>query len=340
MNASSLSSYFPAGEKALGLALRNVLTALGSTFTVVGIAGNLLVMFIILRFPRMRTASNVYLFSIALSDLNLVMVAPIIIHFYRSGRWTFGPGSCEAESCIKFTSMFAGFFLVSAFNYQRYRAIANPIETRQRQSLKRAVMICLSLFLLALVANLPLCVTSYVVEEEVKNKTVTVCRYFWPDWGNIPDHVEMAHRLYLTCLGFLLPLCLNFTLYVPIIRKLHSQDAFRSAAAGKHVKDSTTVTKMAVMVTASFVICVGPFHMYNFISAVSDIYIPEYVGMWTCVLTFGNSALDPIIYALMGTNFRDCIKQLFCRRPLAGETQKQLNDSDILHANSPLSELK
>ncbi|CAH1238500.1 SSTR2 [Branchiostoma lanceolatum] len=332
MSASNASSYFSAGEKAL----RNVLTALGSTFTVVGLAGNLLVIFIILRFPRMRTVSNVYLFSIAFSDLNLLMVAPIVIQFYRYGQWTFGPGSCEAESCIKFTSMFASFFLVSAFNFQRYKAIANPIETRQRQSLKRAALICLSLFILALVANLPFCVTSFVVDHELDNRNVTVCRYFWPDWSNISEHAERAHRLYLTCLGFLLPLCLNFTLYVLIVRKLHSQDAFRSAVAGKHLKDSTTVTKMAVMVTASFVICVGPFHMYNFISAVSDIHMSEYVGMWTCVLTFGNSALDPIIYALMGTNFQECMKQLFCRRPLprhASETQKQLNDSDVLHEN-------
>ncbi|XP_078703679.1 delta-type opioid receptor-like [Branchiostoma floridae x Branchiostoma belcheri] len=281
----------------------------------------------------MRTVSNVYLFSIAFSDLNLLMVAPILIQFYRHGRWTLGPGSCEAESCIKFTSMFASFFLVSAFNLQRYRAITRPIETRQRQSLKRAALVCFSIFLLALVANLPFCVTSYVVDEVVDNKNVSVCRYFWPDWSNIPEHSERAHRLYLTSLGFLLPLCLNFTLYLLIIRKLHSQDAFRSAAVGKHVKDSTTVTKMAVMVTSSFVICVGPFHMYNFISAVSDIHISEYVGMWTCVLTFGNSALDPVIYALMGTNFQDCLKQLFCRRPLPTDTQTHLNDSNVLREN-------
>ncbi|KAI8516038.1 hypothetical protein Bbelb_068510 [Branchiostoma belcheri] len=329
MSGDTVSSSFSAGEKAL----RNVLTALGSTFTVVGIAGNLLVIFIILRFPSMRTVSNVYLFSIAFSDLNLLMVAPILIQFYRHGRWTLAPGSCEAESCIKFTSMFASFFLVSAFNLQRYRAITRPIETRQRQSLKRAALVCFSIFLLALVANLPFCVTSYVVDEVVDNKNVTVCRYFWPDWSNIPEHSELAHRLYLTSLGFLLPLCLNFTLYLLIIRKLHSQDAFRSAAVGKHAKDSTTVTKMAVMVTSSFVICVGPFHLYNFISAVSDIHISEYVGMWTCVLTFGNSALDPVIYALMGTNFQDCLKQLFCRRPLPPDTQTHLNDSNVLREN-------
>ncbi|XP_078655630.1 delta-type opioid receptor-like [Branchiostoma floridae x Branchiostoma belcheri] len=304
MSASNSSWGLSLSEKVL----RNAGTAVGSMFAAVGTAGNLLVMFIILRFPRRRTVPNVYIFCIALSDLAILTVAPFIIHFYRVGQWVFGPGSCEAESCIKFTSMFASFFLVSVFNVQRYQVIAHPLETRRRQSVRKAALICLSMFVLALVANLPFCVTSVVVEEDVGGRNATVCRYFWPEWRSVPEFAEKARRLYLTSLGFLLPLSFNFTLYVLIIRKLRRQDAFRSAATRQREKDSATaVTKMAAFMTAAFVVCTGPFHLYNFIRAVSDIHISEYVGMWVKPLFFGNSALDPVIYAHMGTNFQDCL---------------------------------
>ncbi|XP_078573442.1 delta-type opioid receptor-like [Branchiostoma floridae x Branchiostoma japonicum] len=331
MSATTPSWHLSLSERVL----RNAGTAVGSVFTAVGIAGNILVMFIILRFPRMRTVPNVYLFCIAFSDLVILTVAPIIIHFYRVGRWVFGPGACEAESCIKFTSVFASFFLVSAFNVERYQVIMHPLETRHRQSLRKAALICLSMFLLALVANLPFCVTSIVVEAVVDGRNATVCRYFWPEWNSVPEFAQKARRLYLTSLGFLLPLCLNFTLYVLIIRKLRDQDAFRSAAGGQRGKESATaVTKMAAFVTATFIVCTGPYHMYNFISAVSDIHLSEFVGMWTKQLALGNSALDPIIYALMGTNFRECIKQLFCRqRPQAkGRPKGSRNEPDPVYA--------
>ncbi|KAI8514593.1 hypothetical protein Bbelb_071840 [Branchiostoma belcheri] len=187
---------------------------------------------------------------------------------------------------------------------------ASP-EIFDNESVRKAAVICLSMFVLALVANLPFCVTSVVVEEDVGGRNATVCRYFWPEWS-VPEFAEKARRLYLTSLGFLLPLSFNFTLYVLIIRKLRRQDAFRSAATRQRDND----TKMAAFVTASFVclfritghkigdmsrvrtrdlwgvsrtryrlrhttplvVCTGPFHMYNFIRAVSDINISEYGG--------------------------------------------------------------
>ncbi|XP_078674897.1 B1 bradykinin receptor-like [Branchiostoma floridae x Branchiostoma belcheri] len=170
--------------------------------------------------------------------------------------------------------MFASFFLVSVFNVQRYQVIAHPLETKRRQSVRKAALICLSMFVLALVANLPFCVTSVVVEEDVGGRNATVCRYFWPECS-VPEFAEKARRLYLTSLGFLLPLSFNFTLYVLIIRKLRRQDAFRSAATRQRDNDTATaVTKMAAFATASFVVC---------------------TGMWTKPMFFGDSALDPVI---------------------------------------------
>ncbi|KAI8513298.1 hypothetical protein Bbelb_099370 [Branchiostoma belcheri] len=272
--------------------------------------------------------------------------------------------------------------------------------TKRRQSVRKAALICLSMFVLALFANLPFCVTSVVVEEGVGGRNATVCRYFWPEWS-VPEFAVKARRLYLTSLGFLLPLSFNFTLYVLIIRKLRRQDAFRSAATRQRDNDTATaVTNMAAFVTASFVVCTGDYHLFKMTnlrldckvsqhihiespghtvdlegvrildteqdyfkrgikeaiyiralqpslnrdggryrlqttfdplltSHVGKITCPQHLGqiaeedwviqskisgMWTKPLFFGNSALDPVIYALMGTNFQDCLKQLFCRR--------------------------
>ena len=67
----------------------------GMTFTV-GLIGNLLVIFVILRNRTMKTVTNVFLVNLAVSDvLFLTFCAPFTATIYITKDWPFGEHMCK-----------------------------------------------------------------------------------------------------------------------------------------------------------------------------------------------------------------------------------------------------
>ena len=61
------------------------------------ISGNLLVLYVFLKFRNLRTPSNVLVMNLALSDLLIMatLVPECIVNFFLGGTWQFGPTACQ-----------------------------------------------------------------------------------------------------------------------------------------------------------------------------------------------------------------------------------------------------
>ncbi len=76
-----------------------------------------------------------------------------------------------------------------------------------------------------------------------------------------------------------------------------------------------------VVLVVVFVICWAPFHtdrlMWSFISEWTDDHQKnfEYVHIISGVFFYLNSAVNPILYNLMSTRFREMFKEVMCHRP-------------------------
>ena len=69
--------------------------------------GNLLLCYVIYRFRRMRTTTNLLIGNLALSDfLVAVLCAPFNFYFYVFQNWPFGSVMCVAVGYLKITSLY------------------------------------------------------------------------------------------------------------------------------------------------------------------------------------------------------------------------------------------
>ncbi|XP_038046706.1 prokineticin receptor 2-like [Patiria miniata] len=69
--------------------------------------GNLLLCYVIYRFRRMRTTTNLLIGNLALSDfLVAVICAPFNFYFYLFQNWPFGSAMCLAVGYLKITSLY------------------------------------------------------------------------------------------------------------------------------------------------------------------------------------------------------------------------------------------
>lgn len=88
-----------------------------------------------------------------------------------------------------------------------------------------------------------------------------------------------------------------------------------------HTSNTLSLPFLSVVLVVVFGICWAPFHtdrlMWSFISDWTDSHhkIFEYVHIISGVFFYLSSAVNPILYNLMSTRFREMFKEVMCHRP-------------------------
>ncbi|XP_058063822.1 pyrokinin-1 receptor-like [Anopheles bellator] len=128
-----------------------------TTIFVVGVLGNVITCVVISRNKSMHTATNYYLFSLAISDLLLLLTGvPQELYFiwYRF-PYPFGNGVCIMASFAAETSANATVLTITAFTVERYVAICKPFLSHTMSRLSRAVRFVLGIWLIAMGLAIP-----------------------------------------------------------------------------------------------------------------------------------------------------------------------------------------
>ena len=75
---------------------------------VMGLCGNTLVIYVVLRYSKMQTVTNLYILNLALADECFLVGIPFLIVTSARGEWVFGRAMCKiyltTTSINQFTS--------------------------------------------------------------------------------------------------------------------------------------------------------------------------------------------------------------------------------------------
>lgn len=110
---------------------------------VTGIVGNVCTCVVIARNRYMQTATNCYLFNLALTDLlMLVLGLPTEMYGYWSAYpWPFGLAFCLLRALAAETSTYASILTITAFTVERYLAICHPMKAKATSGPERAIKV-------------------------------------------------------------------------------------------------------------------------------------------------------------------------------------------------------
>lgn len=109
----------------------------------VGVIGNLLVCLVILRHQTMKTPTNYYLFSLAISDLLVLLLGmPLEVYeMWRNYPFLFGSVGCYFKTALFETVCFASILSVTTVSVERYVAILHPFRAKLESTRRRALRI-------------------------------------------------------------------------------------------------------------------------------------------------------------------------------------------------------
>uniref|UniRef100_A0A8C9A1T1 Motilin receptor n=1 Tax=Prolemur simus TaxID=1328070 RepID=A0A8C9A1T1_PROSS len=122
----------------------------------VGVSGNVVTVLLIGRYRDMRTTTNLYLGSMAVSDLLILLGLPFDLYrLWRSRPWVFGQLLCRLSLYVGEGCTYATLLHMTALSVERYLAICRPLRARVLVTRRRVRALVAVLWVVALLSAGP-----------------------------------------------------------------------------------------------------------------------------------------------------------------------------------------
>uniref|UniRef100_A0A8C5Y878 Mu-type opioid receptor n=1 Tax=Microcebus murinus TaxID=30608 RepID=A0A8C5Y878_MICMU len=293
----------PTGSPSMITAI--TIMSLYSIVCVVGLFGNFLVMYVIIRYTKMKTATNIYIFNLALADALATSTLPFQSVNYLMGTWPFGTILCKIVISIDYYNMFTSIFTLCTMSVDRYIAVCHPVKALDFRTPRNAKIVNVCNWILSSAIGLPV---MFMATTKYRHGSIDCTLTFsHPTW-----YWENLLKICVFIFAFVMPVLIITVCYGLMILRLKSVRML----SGSKEKDRNLrrITRMVLVVVAVFIVCWTPIHIYVIIKAL--VTIPETtfqtVSWHFCIaLGYTNSCLNPVLYAFLDENFKRCFRE-FC----------------------------
>ncbi|XP_031154669.1 opioid receptor, delta 1b [Sander lucioperca] len=283
------------------------ITALYSLICVVGLLGNVLVMYGVVRYTKMKTATNIYIFNLALADALATSTLPFQSAKYLMSTWPFGEVLCKVVIAIDYYNMFTSIFTLTMMSVDRYIAVCHPVRALDFRTPAKAKLINVCIWILSSAIGVPVMIMAVTM---VKDEGNTVCELSFPK----PElYWDTVMKICVFIFAFVVPVLVITVCYGLMILRLKSVRLL----SGSKEKDRNLrrITRMVLVIVGAFIICWTPIHIFIIVRTMVHIDRKNLlvVASWHLCIALGytNSSLNPVLYAFLDENFKRCFRD-FC----------------------------
>ncbi|EDV97869.1 somatostatin receptor type 5 [Drosophila grimshawi] len=280
---------------------------------IVGLFGNTLVIYVVLRFSKMQTVTNIYILNLAIADECFLIGIPFLLYTMRICSWRFGELMCKAYMVSTSITSFTSSIFLLIMSADRYIAVCHPISSPRYRTLHIAKLVSALAWSTSAVLMLPVMLYASTVEQE--DGVNYSCNIMWPD--AYKKHSGTTFILYTFFLGFATPLCFILSFYYLVIRKLRSVGPKHAAKSKEKRRAHRKVTRLVLTVITVYISCWLPHWMSQLAlihsnPAQRDLSRLEIlIFLLLGALVYSNSAVNPILYAFLSENFRKSFFKAF-----------------------------
>lgn len=278
--------------------------------SIIGLVGNGLVLCVFCLQKRPCSVADIYLGNLAAADLVMVSCLPFwAITIGRGYNWDFGEVLCKLVNvaiCMNYICSVLFLMLVSV---DRFLALVKPISLSCLRRVTWAKRICLGIWSLGLVYTLPIMLFRKLAYVDNPGVDACILAYPHPAW-------RVYHNITMNLLGFLIPFLVVAYCTCHIVIALNEQEA-RGLTV---VRKDNRATYLVLAVLAVFLFCWVPHQAMRLLDTLD--YFQVTPGcFWGHVLDIGiqlstylaytNSAVNPFLFVIVGTQFRKRAKEVF-----------------------------
>ncbi|KAM5132153.1 C-X-C chemokine receptor type 5 [Mantella aurantiaca] len=267
---------------------------------VIGIIGNGLVLYILMRHRRLHSRTDTFLVHLAIADLLMLVTFPFGVADAITG-WVFGDCLCKIVRVISRVNFYCSSLLLGCISIDRYLSIIHAINAFRKKRVMTVHITCFCVWLFCFLLSLP----NFFILGTMPDGNFTRCGYYN---GYFPNNsFWQAERFLNHVVGFLFPLLLMTFCYFHII----------AALCRSPRREKKRAVRVAIVITSVFFLCWMPYNVVIVVNTLDQL-LPEHlikscVGLRqlhlaiiiTELLGYIHCCLNPVLYAFVGVKFRN-----------------------------------
>lgn len=285
----------------------SVYSTLYCMISVAGFVGNGVVLYVLIRTYRQKTAFQVYMLNLALSDFLCVLTLPLrVIYYVHKGNWFFSDFLCRLSSYTLYVNLYCSIFFMTAMSFFRCIAIVFPVRNISLVSEKKAKFVCVGIWVFVTLTSAP-----FLLNGTYQHGNKTKC--FEPPENSQKTDLVVTLDFIALFVGFIIPFVTITICYTMIIRTL-LRNSMRKNEANRR-----KAVWMIIIVTATFLVSFTPYHVLRTVhlhalrrrgSACGETLFLQKAVIVTLPLAAANCCFDPLLYFFSGGNFRQRLTTL------------------------------
>ncbi|XP_051871696.1 C-C chemokine receptor type 4-like [Pristis pectinata] len=266
-----------------------------------GLPGNVLVLWVLLKYRRLRNMTDICLLNLAISDLLFVISLPFWAYF-AANQWIFGNVFCKIINAFYVLGYYGGIMFISLISVDRYFAIVHAVSPFLKRTALHGFISSIAMWCIAILASLPTLIHTKAVNVEER----IICHSFLS--GESSLKWVLGNIFKDNVLGFLVPLVIMIFCYRNIVIILL-----------KNKTNKHRAIKVIFAVVIIFLIFWTPHNIVLFLVSLKQLQVLSgcdtqnklsMTQQITESITFVHCCLNPIIYAFLGQKFRSDLRRL------------------------------
>lgn len=326
------------------------------------IAGNILVCVAVYSDRHLRKRGNLFIVSLALADM---LVATLVMPFALTndllGYWIFHTSFCNIWVSFDVMCSTASILNLCAISVDRYIHIRNPLRYHVKMKLRTVLLTITLLWLCSFVISfIPISLRWHETPVHLNPNATTATPPIEDDTPKCALEINPTYAIVSSTISFYFPCVVLVSLYIRLykyarkhvktIKALAVSPAFMQEGGEdctRKLNDSPTHTsrgsrehKAAItvgVIMGVFLLCWTPFFCINIINACCNGCVPSPLWLGLTWLGYFNSSMNPIIYSIFNTEFREAFKKLLYIDRCKGKAAGTLKDTSTRYSPSEAS---
>ncbi|NWV18017.1 GALR1 protein, partial [Origma solitaria] len=277
-----------------------------------GMVGNTLVLVVLGRLRPggrpSRSATNIFILNLSIADFSfLLFCVPFQATIYSLPEWIFGAFFCKWVHYLAMAAMLVSIFTLVAMSVDRYIAVVHAKRSPCIRSKRNAALGVAVIWLLSLLIAVPVAQHQALMSGHQQAPNSSFC---WEHWAS-GSTAKQLYKITILLVGYLLPLLLITCCYAKVLYHLHTKVKNISKKSERSKKKTA---QTVLLVVAVFLLSWLPHHIITMWAEFGHFPLNNVSFTFRIIshcLAYGNSCINPILYAFLSENFRKACRQVF-----------------------------
>lgn len=272
----------------------------------IGVSGNSLVVYVVMRNKAMQSITNLFITNLAISDIMMCLLAvPFTPLSYFMSSWIFGEVLCHIVPMTLCICVYVSTLTSTAIAVDRYFVIVYPFRPRMKTCV--CVLMIVAIWIISVSISLPLGIYQNVVPEGKNKKS---CIEKWPK-----DQARQFFTVTSLVLQYIVPCSIITYCYSKVSLALRKRSKSRIGTGcvnpereEMEIRRKRRTNKMLIAMVTIFVICWLPINMVlligDYLVKFSENLYFALVFLTSHVIAMSSTIYNPFLYAWMNDNFK------------------------------------